>query len=175
MPFFVLIISKQEQHEHFQENCPSRCAISTGVICNFPHNLEVSDAVSLRGRNLDDVVFFPPINDAVSLSGKNFDDVAFSLPTNDALLLREKNLDDAVFSPPTNETRVASPAIHDDDGSGDIKLDFFVAGFPKFGTTTLLKTFDAHNETSVHPEEECSLAKVFEDDIAYTGLMNKLN
>jgi hypothetical protein len=125
------------------------------VISNFSHNLKVLDAVSLTGRKLDNV--------------------AFTLPTNATVSLRVKKLDDVASSLPTNETRVASPRTHDGDGSGNVKLDFFVAGFPKCGTTTLLKTFDAHNETSVHPEEECSLARVFSDDIAYTGLMNKLN
>jgi hypothetical protein len=57
----------------------------------------------------------------------------------------------------------------------EIKLDFFVAGFPKCGTTTLLKTFEAHNETAVHPEEECSLSTVRSNKEAYHRLMKNLN
>ena len=37
-------------------------------------------------------------------------------------------------------------------------FDFIVAGFPKCGTTTLLKTFAAHKETDMNPSEKCAVA-----------------
>ena len=96
------------------------------------------------------------------------------LPTIDKRSLRTRRLD---YGPPPlpmhGEGHTPPPPTPSDESV--VTLDFFVAGFPKCGTTTLLKTFDAHNETSVHPAEECSLARVSSDDIAYTGLMTKLN
>jgi hypothetical protein len=106
--------------------------------------------------------------------------------------------DPDVVSLRTNETNYVSVASHDDGPEKEstpepspeptsqpnpnptpkparVKLDFFVAGFPKCGTTTLLKTFEAHNETAIHPEEECSLAMVRSDDEAYGRLMKNLN
>uniref|UniRef100_A0A7S2JTW0 Sulfotransferase domain-containing protein n=1 Tax=Leptocylindrus danicus TaxID=163516 RepID=A0A7S2JTW0_9STRA len=38
-------------------------------------------------------------------------------------------------------------------------IDFYVAGFPKSGTTSLLYAFNAHNETSISGEEYCGLDK----------------
>ena len=38
-------------------------------------------------------------------------------------------------------------------------IDFYVAGFPKCGTTSLLYAFDAHSETSISRTEYCGLDK----------------
>lgn len=38
------------------------------------------------------------------------------------------------------------------------QFDFVVAGFPKCGTTTLLKAFAAHNETDMFGSEQCAIA-----------------
>ena len=43
-------------------------------------------------------------------------------------------------------------------GSPEDQFDFIVAGFPKCGTTTLLKAFTAHSETDMAPREECAVA-----------------
>jgi hypothetical protein len=64
---------------------------------------------------------------------------------------------------------------HSTESYDSVKLDFFVAGFPKCGTTTLLKTFEAHNETVVPPKEECSLNLVDQDDVAYAHIKNALH
>jgi hypothetical protein len=77
------------------------------------------------------------------------------------------------FFLPANETNYAgfreTPTVDD-----DIKLDFFVSGFPKCGTTTLLRSFEQHSETVVPPNEECSLDQVFQDDMAYKRLTEHL-
>jgi hypothetical protein len=45
-------------------------------------------------------------------------------------------------------------------------FDFIVAGFPKCGTTTLLKAFAAHNETDMMPSEKCTVASPGMPDLA---------
>jgi hypothetical protein len=78
-----------------------------------------------------------------------------------------------MFVLPANETDYAG--FHDNETNKDeIALDFYVAGFPKCGTTTLLRTFAQHEETVVPPMEECSLDVVFQDDYAYTRLQQNL-
>jgi hypothetical protein len=37
-------------------------------------------------------------------------------------------------------------------------FDFIVGGFPKCGTTTLLKAFEAHPETAMASAEQCAVA-----------------
>jgi len=37
-------------------------------------------------------------------------------------------------------------------------FDFVIAGFPKCGTTTLLKAFESHAEVSMSPREQCAIA-----------------
>lgn len=91
-----------------------------------------------------------------------------------AQLIRPIN--EGMFMLPTNETHDYAGFQHnaseyEEDG---VKLDFFVSGFPKCGTTTLLKTFEQHDETVVPHMEECSLDQVFQDDFAYTRLMDHL-
>jgi len=55
---------------------------------------------------------------------------------------------------------------------GRKKLDFFVAGFPKCGTTTMLFLFDAHNETDVSPTEKCV---VLNAQVSDTVAINRLD
>jgi hypothetical protein len=43
-------------------------------------------------------------------------------------------------------------------------FDFIVAGFPKCGTTTLLKAFAAHEETSMADREQCAVASPQQSD-----------
>ena len=80
------------------------------------------------------------------------------------------------FFVPKNETDYTSfrDTTNTGDDDNDITLDFFVSGFPKCGTTTLLKTFEQHSETVVPPMEECSLDQVFQDDMAYKRLTEHL-
>ena len=40
----------------------------------------------------------------------------------------------------------------------NLKLDFFIAGFPKCGTTSLLFAFNSNSETAVGENEHCSIA-----------------
>jgi hypothetical protein len=127
--------------KYFALRAVSCCAIFTGVFCNLPSNRQISDGVSLKGKN-----------DGVSFKDEKSDTVAFHLPA--------------------SEAHTVASVTHENENA---KLDFFVAGFPKCGTTTLLKAFEAHNETSVHPQEECSLAQVFSDDEAYNRLIKNLN
>jgi len=54
-------------------------------------------------------------------------------------------------------------------------MDFLVAGFAKCGTTTLLKTFEAHNETAVAPKEECSLDVIENNAVARATVMRSLS
>jgi hypothetical protein len=90
------------------------------------------------------------------------------LPRREAPPLRRRMLDQAPILLPRQETLSTK-------GDDPFKLDFFVAGFPKCGTTTLLKTFEAHNETVVPPKEECSFSFVNQDDVAYMHLKDALN
>jgi len=55
------------------------------------------------------------------------------------------------------------------------RMDFMVAGFAKSGTTTLLRTFEAHNETAVAPQEECSLDSLKDDNVVRAKVMQSLN
>lgn len=45
------------------------------------------------------------------------------------------------------------------------KLDFFVAGFPKCGTTTLLYSFAEHNETDITTTEKCVILNAQISDV----------
>lgn len=54
------------------------------------------------------------------------------------------------------------------------QMDFLVAGFAKCGTTSLLKTFEAHNETAVAPREECSLDMKDNDEEARATILDAL-
>lgn len=58
--------------------------------------------------------------------------------------------------------------------SDAVGMDFFVAGFAKCGTTSLLKTFEAHNETAVAPKEECSLDVIKDDTVARSNVIKAL-
>lgn len=55
---------------------------------------------------------------------------------------------------------------------GRKKLDFFVAGFPKCGTTTMLFLFDTHNETDVSQTEKCV---VLNAQVSDTIAINRLD
>jgi hypothetical protein len=56
------------------------------------------------------------------------------------------------------------------------KLDFFVAGFPKCGTTTLLYAFDAHNETAIGKTEKCVILNAqVSDGVAMSRLDDALS
>lgn len=60
--------------------------------------------------------------------------------------LRGRPVAETMFMLSANETTNYAgfqPEASDEDDDG-VKLDFVVAGFPKCGTTTLLKTFDQH-------------------------------
>ena len=90
------------------------------------------------------------------------------LPRREAPSLRRRMLDQGPLLLPRQET-------HSTESNDSVKLDFFVAGFPKCGTTTLLKAFEAHNETVVPPKEECSLNLMDQDDVAYAHIKNALH
>ena len=49
--------------------------------------------------------------------------------------------------------KAEAPEVKSEDS-----FDFIVAGFPKCGTTTLLKAFGKHNQTDIHPTEQCAIA-----------------
>lgn len=55
-----------------------------------------------------------------------------------------------------------------------VQLDFLVAGFAKCGTTSLLRTLEAHNETTVPRKEQCSLDKVDDDNTARAAILHSL-
>jgi hypothetical protein len=143
--------------KYFALRTVSCCAIFIGAFFKFPPNLRDS-AVSLRAKVIDpDVV---------------------SLPTNETNYVPVASHDDGPEKESTPEPSfkpTSAPIPNPTPKPASVKLDFFVAGFPKCGTTTLLKTFEAHNETAVHPEEECSIAMVRSDDEAYHRLMKNLN
>lgn len=60
------------------------------------------------------------------------------------------------------------------DTTTKIDMSFLVAGFAKCGTSTLLKTFEAHNETAVAPEEECSLDDIKDNAVARATVLQSL-
>ena len=51
-------------------------------------------------------------------------------------------------------------------------FDFIVAGFPKCGTTTLLKAFAAHDETDMATSEQCSIASPKQADARVHKLLD---
>jgi hypothetical protein len=53
------------------------------------------------------------------------------------------------------------------------RLDFLVAGFPKFGTTTLLHAFQKHPETSISNIEKCDFASVSSSHVRATKKLNE--
>lgn len=125
----------------------SCCALlGFGVLCKLPHDLQ--DAVMTQTsllRGGDHGAVIRPIGETM-----------FILPTNETTDYAGFRQDNAT----------------DDDSVK--KLDFFVSGFPKCGTTTLLRTFEQHAETAMPPNEECALDQEFQDDRAYARLMNSL-
>ena len=61
------------------------------------------------------------------------------------------------------------------DGLHPVKLDFFVAGFPKAGTTTLAEAFLGHNETAI-PETETNIMTIpGTDEEIYKKMQDVLN
>ena len=55
-------------------------------------------------------------------------------------------------------------------------LDFFIAGFPKCGTTTLLYSFNQHNETDIGKLEKCSVVNpMIPDGAAFRQLDDALD
>lgn len=56
-----------------------------------------------------------------------------------------------------------------------VTLDFFIAGFPKTGTSTLLDAFLAHPETVVPPTETNILTTPGSDQEIYDKIMKELN
>jgi hypothetical protein len=55
------------------------------------------------------------------------------------------------------------------------QFDFIVGGFPKCGTTTLLKAFGANPETDMVPEEQCAIAALLQtDDVVVSRLKTTL-
>ena len=59
--------------------------------------------------------------------------------------------------------------IPKDDKPG---FDFVVAGFPKCGTTTLLKAFEAHEETDMAASEQCAIASPLQADARVHKLLD---
>lgn len=53
---------------------------------------------------------------------------------------------------------VTKPAIATVSSGTLHQFDFVVGGFPKCGTTTLLKAFGANHETDMVPQEQCAIA-----------------
>ena len=51
-------------------------------------------------------------------------------------------------------------------------FDFVVAGFPKCGTTTLLKAFQAHKETDMAATEQCAIASPAQADAKVRKLLD---
>jgi hypothetical protein len=51
-------------------------------------------------------------------------------------------------------------------------FDFIVAGFPKCGTTTLLKAFAAHDETAMAASEQCAIASPQQADARVHKLLD---
>ena len=63
----------------------------------------------------------------------------------------------------TGDARAAaSPVVRGEDKR---TFDFIVAGFPKCGTTSLLKAFDRHAETDMAPSEQCAIAAPKQADV----------
>ena len=58
----------------------------------------------------------------------------------------------------------AATADDDDDVVELPQFDFVVGGFPKCGTTTLLKAFEAHPETDMAAQEQCAVAAPSQPD-----------
>ena len=79
-----------------------------------------------------------------------------------------------MFLLPSNETTDYAGFHSNVEDETDIKMEFMISGFPKCGTTTLLRTFEQHPETVVPPMEECSLDQIFNDDNAYSRLTGNL-
>ena len=65
-------------------------------------------------------------------------------------------------------TKAATKAVVPDQSKEENKprsgFDFVIAGFPKCGTTTLLKAFAAHQETDMAQHEQCSVAAPHKPD-----------
>lgn len=55
------------------------------------------------------------------------------------------------------------------------KLDFYITGFPKCGTSTMVTTFVSHNETFMYPKERCDLISTKPDAVVYETLTAALN
>ena len=75
-----------------------------------------------------------------------------------------------------NKTATTSVSVsqHVQNVHSSTDMDFFVAGFAKCGTTTLLESFKLHNETAVAPQEECSLDMIEDDDKARANVIRAL-
>ena len=52
-------------------------------------------------------------------------------------------------------------------------FDFIIAGFPKCGTTTLLKAFGVHEETDMAASEQCAIASPFQADAKVHRLLDQ--
>ena len=82
---------------------------------------------------------------------------------------------DLLPAPVPNQSSVSVPAPDKVRGRPKPKLKFFIAGFPKCGTTTLVHALAAHNETDISLEEKCYIGgAAFADGPAYASLVKIL-
>ena len=68
---------------------------------------------------------------------------------------------------PKSSTHVREGKAQEHDAANpksNSKFDFVVAGFPKCGTTSLLKAFERHPETAMASREQCALASPVQAD-----------
>jgi len=76
--------------------------------------------------------------------------------------IRYRN-EEAENSHPYVDTKPNDPLYNNNDyeiqgeSNNDNIIDFFIAGFPKCGTTSLLYAFGKHNETSISAREYCAI------------------
>lgn len=86
-------------------------------------------------------------------------------------LFKEESIATVPHAPPQRGLRAYFSGVDDDDNKGStefsssFEFDFLVAGFPKCGTTTLLKTFATHPETSMAANEQCAVAAPSQADL----------
>jgi len=64
---------------------------------------------------------------------------------------------------------LAAPVTQSEVGT----FDFIIAGFPKCGTTTLLKALGDHPETAMSEKEQCSIASPLQADKRVAGLLDQ--
>lgn len=76
--------------------------------------------------------------------------------------------------PETSEaTMVETESSGDNNDANAVAFDFIIAGFPKCGTTTLLKAFAAHEETDMAAREQCAIASPLQADVRVHRLLDE--